>query len=127
MLAAEGSEAPQRVPGLVTLGAEQVIEVANQYPDLVVIDARQRMDRLEGFIQGSVSLPDTETSCETLARYIPSLDHPVLFYCNGVHCGRSLVAARIALDCGYARIYWFRGGFEEWKRKGLPYLGHTER
>lgn len=122
--AAGRTEAPQRIPGVVTVDAEQVIEIANQYPELVIIDARQRMDRPEGFIQGSVSLPDTETSCETLARHIPSLAHPVLFYCNGVHCGRSVVSAQIAQDCGYSRLYWFRGGFEEWKRKGFPYLRH---
>jgi rhodanese-related sulfurtransferase len=29
-------------------------------------------------------------------------------------------AARIAVAEGYNKIYWFRGGMEEWEGKGLP-------
>lgn len=39
-----------------------------------------------------------------------------MFYCNGIQCGRSVIALEIAKGCGYTRLYWFRGGFAEWKR-----------
>ena len=58
----------------------------------------------------------------SLARVISAKDRPVLFYCNGVKCGRSAVAVTIARQCGYTRLYWYRGGFEDWKRKNYPYL-----
>ena len=45
-----------------------------------------------------------------------------LFYCNGVKCDRSVKSVNIALGCGYVRLYWFRGGFEEWRRKDYHYL-----
>jgi rhodanese-related sulfurtransferase len=53
---------------------------------------------------------------------IPSRDHPVVFYCNGIRCGRSREAAQIARGCGFRNVYWFRGGFEEWLAQGYPYL-----
>jgi len=38
---------------------------------LVLIDSRIRADRKEGYIEGSVSLPDIETTCEALAQQLP--------------------------------------------------------
>ena len=49
-------------------------------------------------------------------------DHNVLFYCNGVKCGRSVVAVGVAKKCGYSNIYWFRGGFEAWLKEGFPFV-----
>lgn len=113
---------PESIAGVTTLDAEGVIELAERLPGLIIIDARQRMDRRQGYIQGSVSLPDVETRCDSLKAMLATLDTPALFYCNGVNCGRSVIAAQVAKGCGYTQLYWFRGGFEEWKRKGYPFL-----
>lgn len=113
---------PESIEGVTRLDAEGVIELAERLPELVIIDARQRMDRQQGYIQGSVSLPDVETDCDSLRALLPGRDMPALFYCNGVQCGRSVIAVQIAKGCGYTRLYWFRGGFEEWKQKGYPFL-----
>lgn len=119
---AEAPRAPDQIPGVTRVGAEDLVKLAETSPQLVLIDSRIRMDRRQGYLDGSISLPDTETSCRTLARLLRSKDHPALFYCNGVKCGRSATAARIARSCGYTRIYWYHGGFEDWKLKGFPYL-----
>lgn len=113
---------PEAVPGIHSLDAEGLIELAQRLPELVLIDSRVPVDRQQGYIQGSVSLPDTRTSCANLAEILPGPDTPVMFYCNGVKCGRGVLAAEIASACGYRHIYWFRGGFEEWKQKGYPFL-----
>jgi rhodanese-related sulfurtransferase len=113
---------PASIPGVVTVSAEGLIELAESEPKLVVVDSRVASDRHHGYIQGSISLPDTDTACATLGDVIPSVDTPTLFYCNGVKCGRSVVAVKIAKGCGYRKLYWFRGGFEEWKQKGYPFL-----
>ncbi|WP_455366992.1 rhodanese-like domain-containing protein, partial [Kaarinaea lacus] len=73
-----------------------------------------------GWIEGSVGLPDYDTSAESLAKHIPSKSTPVLFYCNGVKCGRSVNSSKVAIEAGYQNIYWFRGGWEEWTEKGMP-------
>ncbi|HEY5601961.1 MAG TPA: rhodanese-like domain-containing protein, partial [Gammaproteobacteria bacterium] len=72
------------------------------------------------WIEGSVGLPDHDTNAETLAKHVASKTTPVLFYCNGVKCGRSVNSSKQAVELGYKNIYWFRGGWEEWTQKGLP-------
>ena len=121
-LAVAAPPSPEFIGGTTRVTAEELIDLANRLPKLVIIDARMRGDRVHGYIEGSVSLPNVETDCKSLARVIPAKTTPVLFYCNGVKCGRSAVSARIAVKCGYEQIYWFRGGFEEWKAKGYPFL-----
>lgn len=113
---------PETVPGTTRVDAEGVIDLVEKDPSLVIIDARISIDRKQGFIEGSHSLPDVETNCLTLAKLVPGKKRPVLFYCNGVKCGRSAKAIATAQGCGYEKIYWFRGGLEEWKAKGYPFI-----
>jgi rhodanese-related sulfurtransferase len=119
---AEEKIAPENIPGVTRMDAEGVLTLVEKTPQLVIIDARIAMDRKQGHLEGSVSLPDVETNCASLAHVISAKDRPALFYCNGVKCGRSAVAVTIAKQCGYTRLYWYRGGFEDWKRKNYPYL-----
>ena len=126
MTAAAGAEeqilVPDSIPDVVTVDAEGLLETFDKIPELILIDARIAMDRQQGFIEGSISLPDVETDCDTLAVHIPALDRPTLFYCNGLKCGRSVKAIHTAKACGYTDLYWFRGGFEEWSSKAFPFL-----
>lgn len=117
---ADSYTSPEQIDGVTRVDAEGLIELVNQTPGLILIDSRISADRKEGFIEGSVSLPDDETDCTTLAANIPTLDHPVVFYCNGIRCARSSNAAQIARDCGYSRTYWFRTGVEEWRMEQYP-------
>ena len=111
---------PEQIEGTTIVGADGLIEIATQLPELVLIDSRVTADRKDGFIEGSISLPDAETRCDSLAQTAPALTSPILFYCNGIKCGRSARAAVIAVDCGYTRIYWFRNGMEEWQEQEFP-------
>lgn len=119
---AEKPKTPDNIPGTKKVVAEDIFDLVEKIPNLLIIDARIRMDRKQGYIEGSVSLPDVETDCKSLARVISGKHAPVLFYCNGVKCGRSVKSSRTALKCGYDNIYWFRGGFEEWKQNDFPYI-----
>lgn len=113
---------PDKIDGVTTVTAEQFINLAERLPELVIIDSRIPEDRKQGYIEHSINLPDKETDCEHLAAIIPGNNTPTLFYCNGVECGRSVVAVRVALACGYRDLYWFRGGFEEWQTKQYLYI-----
>jgi len=107
---------PDNIAGSTNIDAESLIELARDHEDLVIIDSRIKSDRRQGFITGSISLPDTETNCASLAS-LTDKSTPTMFYCNGPKCRRSDRAVSIAKDCGYTNLYWFRGGFEEWKEK----------
>lgn len=119
-VAAEKRVSPDQIPGTVKVDAEGLVDLVERLPALVIVDSRLRTDRRFGYIENSVSLPDVETDCASLARAVPRKRNPVLFYCNGPKCGRSAKAAQKALGCGYTQIYWFRGGFEEWQAKNYP-------
>lgn len=123
-LAAESPKivSPDTIEGSTRVDAEGLIELVDTTPNVTIIDSRIETDRAQGHIEGSVSLPDESTTCKSLEQVISIKDEPVLFYCNGPKCGRSAVAVRIARECGYSNIFWFRGGFEEWKQKKYPYI-----
>jgi rhodanese-related sulfurtransferase len=67
-------------------------------------------------------LIDTEMTEETLAKVVPSKDTPVLFYCNGVKCGRAAKAVEKAVAWGYTKVHYYALGMEEWTRKRLPLI-----
>lgn len=108
---------PDEIEGSAKINAEELIQLALDHDDLVIIDSRIRADRRQGFITGSISLPDTETNCTSLFQKIKNKDTATVFYCNGPKCRRSDRAVKIAKQCSYTNLYWFRGGFEEWKSK----------
>jgi len=113
---------PAEIKGSTKIDAESLIKLAAEHENLVIIDSRIKSDRRQGYIAGSISLPDTETDCFSLFQLINRKNTATVFYCNGPKCGRSVKAVKIALACGYSNVYWFRGGFEEWKNKNYPML-----
>ena len=119
---ADATLAPENIDGSRKVTAEDIFDLAEKIPDLLIIDARIRADRRQGYLETSVSLPDIKTDCRSLKKTIKKKSSPVLFYCNGPKCGRSAKSVKKALKCGYNNIYWFRGGFEEWEAKGFPLL-----
>ena len=108
---------PDEIKGSTKVDAESLIKLAIEHKNLVIIDSRIKSDRRQGYIAGSISLPDTETDCFSLFKLINRKNTPTVFYCNGPKCQRSDNAVRIASECGFTNIYWFRGGFEQWKNK----------
>jgi rhodanese-related sulfurtransferase len=113
---------PNHIADIKTLTAESFINLATTMPNLIIIDARIKEDRRQGYIESSISLPDIDTNCSELGKIIPSKMTPVMFYCNGINCERSVTSVKIAKSCQYKNIYWFKGGFEEWKEKGFQYI-----
>ncbi len=120
--ALSGHEAPKHIDGAKVISVESLLDEVLKHSELVIIDARHKGDRNQGYIEDSISLPDTDTDCNSLAKIIPSYENPTTFYCNGVTCAGSANAINKAVACGYQKIYWLRGGFNEWKTKGFPYL-----
>lgn len=112
--------APASVPGSQLVSAEQAIDLIGAQPNLLVIDSRRREEFDKGHVEGAINLLDTELTRQVLLKLAPSPDRPLLFYCNGERCLRSSNSARQALSWGYRKVYWFRGGWQEWIDKHLP-------
>ncbi len=114
------------ISGAEVVTAEGGLAKVFEYPGMVIVDTRHKGDRVQGYIEGSINLPDSDTNCDSLANIILAYDTPTMFYCNGIRCERSANAIHKALGCGYKNIYWLRGGFNEWKAKGFPYLRNSQ-
>jgi len=112
---------PTTISGITTVSADKLANMLASNDDLLVIDARIQKGRSKGYIDGSIHLPDVDTTCDSLAKHIPSKVAKVVFYCSSSECGRSMNAVTQAQTCGYQNLYWFREGFHEWKKSGYPY------
>lgn len=112
---------PENISGITTVSVDELANMLASEHNLLVIDARIQKGRSKGYIDGSIHLPDVDTSCDSLAKHIPSKSTKVVFYCSSSECGRSMNAVTRAQTCGYQNLYWFRDGFREWKKSGYPY------
>ena len=115
------ADAPLHIDGATTVDADGVIALITDRPDLVILDNRRPADFAAGHIEGAVRLIDTDISGpEVLAGFVPATDAPVLFYCNGLSCGRAANAVAMAVGWGYSDVHYYALGMEEWSSLGLP-------
>jgi rhodanese-related sulfurtransferase len=113
-------DAPLQIKGATTVDAQQIFDLLKKHPNLVILDNRKVEDFADGHIEGATRLIDTDVTPDSLAYYIASHDTPVLFYCNGVKCGRAAKATEKAVQLGYKVVYYYALGMDEWKRNELP-------
>lgn len=115
------ADAPMAIDGATTVDAQGVIELVTSTPGLVILDNRREGDYAAGHIEGAQRLLDTDITDESvLAAVVASKDTPVLFYCNGLACGRAANAVEMAVGWGYGNVYYYALGMEEWRELGLP-------
>jgi len=111
---------PETLDGAKIVKTQGLYELVMSQEKLVIIDSRLYKEYNKGHIQGSISLQDNLMSENKLKDYVPTKSTPLLFYCNGIRCFRSYNASNKALKWGYTNIYWYREGWKDWKKKGMP-------
>lgn len=115
------NEAPMDIKGAKTLNADGVIELIQKTSTFVILDNRSAADYEAGHIEGAVRLIDTDITEEAvLAKHVKAKNTPVLFYCNGLKCGRAAKATEKAVGWGYTNVHYYALGLEEWKQRKLP-------
>ena len=90
-----------------------------------IIDIRADTDRLHnGIVPGSLHIPRTvlewrlDPESEWRSPYISGLDHAIILLCD--HGFSSSLAASTLLDLGFQHVGDVIGGFEGWRKDGLP-------
>jgi rhodanese-related sulfurtransferase len=123
------ADTPMELAGATMVTAEQAKKLADG--GAPIIDARVANEYAEAHIKGAKSAPYKERSGK-VANFDPKGDSfdlaklpadkaaPVIFYCNGAECWKGYKAAKTAVDAGYKKVQWLRGGIPEWKAKGYP-------
>ena len=96
-----------------------------------IIDTRVAIEFAEAHIKGAINVPYKEKSAKAIdfdasqdsfdvAKLPADKNAAIIMQCNGPECWKSYKASVVAMKAGYKKIYWFRGGFPEWKAKGYP-------
>ncbi|MCL4800028.1 MAG: PhnD/SsuA/transferrin family substrate-binding protein [Burkholderiales bacterium] len=120
---------PRVLDGARIVTAEEAAELMKK--GVPIYDTRNKEEYTDRHIKGAVSLPYGEKSRKEvgfdqtkdsfdLTKLAQDKNSPVIFACNGAECWKSYKASVAAIKAGYKQVYWFRGGFPEWRAKGLP-------
>jgi rhodanese-related sulfurtransferase/ABC-type phosphate/phosphonate transport system substrate-binding protein len=118
---------PRGLPGATIVDAATVAQLLQR--GAAYIDTRTDAEFKAGHVPGARLLPYVEKSVKEadydpsqdqfdVARLPPQRDAELVFACNGAECWKSFKASHAAVKAGYTRVYWFRGGFPEWRASG---------
>ena len=94
-------------------------------PGLVVIDARTPEEYQEVHIKNAINIPVQKLENDKSLLPEPK-DARLVFYCNGVKCGKSGKAAKIALELGYKDVSVMTEGMPVWEEKGYALYAGPE-
>jgi len=123
------NETPASLPGVTLVTAEQAKKLMEG--GVPLIDTRVGNEFALEHIKGARSVPYKEKSAKDvnfdpkqdsfdLAKLPSEKNAPIIFYCNAGECWKSYKASKTAVDAGYKKVNWLRGGIPEWKAKGYP-------
>jgi len=87
--------------------------------EVTIFDARNPEEFQEVHIKSAQSLPEKkfEESVHLLPKDKLGL---IVFYCNGIKCGKSKKAAKKAIAMGYRNVLVYAEGMPVWEEKGMP-------
>lgn len=124
-----GHYTPGVLAGAKIIGAEEARELGAR--GALLFDVRSEKEFRDAHPKGAIHLPYKESSRKEigfdrqqdqfgLAAAAKDTNAVLVFFCNGAECWKSYKASVWALQAGYKNVHWFRGGYPEWRDKGLP-------
>lgn len=139
-------------PGVKTVAELEVLHflktIADGDTSMMVIDSRTPDWVTKGFIPGSVNIAwdKFNISKSTLAAVQAIFENQLgakqqdgfwhfdavktlVLFCNGSWCGQSATAINALLKMGYPahKLFWYRGGMQDWESLGLTTLKPSRR
>lgn len=128
-MGAMAQETPKSLDGVTVVDAPRVQQMMKA--GTTVYDVRVAAEYAEAHIKGAQSVPYREKSAKStnfdrtqdafdLDKLPKDKNVAFIFYCNAGDCWKSYKASKLAVDAGYKRVHWFRGGMPEWRSQKLP-------
>ncbi len=126
---------PTALPGAKVIGATETRALMAQ--GVPVYDVRVDDEYDQAHVPGAISVPYKEGSAKEVG-FDPADDQfalnklpkdknaPFVMYCDGTICWKSYKSSVMAIQAGWKNVYWFRGGFPEWKEAGMPVIARKE-
>lgn len=120
---------PTSLPGAKIISAAEAKALIEK--GVPVYDVRDGEEYEKAHVPGAISLPYKEASAKevgfdpvddqfALNKLPKDKNAPLMMYCDGTICWKSYKSTVMAIQAGWKNVYWYRGGFPEWKEKGLP-------
>jgi rhodanese-related sulfurtransferase len=120
---------PGSLPGATVISAAEARMLIGK--GVSVFDVRVADEYQAAHVPGAISVPYKEGSAKevdfdpaddqfALHKLPKDKNAPLMMYCDGTICWKSYKSATMAIQAGWKNVYWFRGGFPEWKAAGLP-------
>ena len=111
------SSSAQETYGLIN--TENLKELIDSKAEITVVDARNPEEFQEVHIKGAISVPAKKW--DKFAFRLPTdKSAKIIFYCNGIKCGKSKKAAIKAMANGYDNVFVYAEGMPVWEEKGMP-------
>jgi molybdopterin/thiamine biosynthesis adenylyltransferase/rhodanese-related sulfurtransferase len=101
------------------VSVQDVREKLNPGNGFTLLDVREGDEWEQGHLDKAIFLPRGFLEVKA-DKTLPDKDQPVVVYCAGGT--RSALAAKTLQDLGYSEVYSMRGGFNEWKNNGFPFV-----
>jgi len=107
-----------RQANIITAEELKTILDTAKYP-FVVVDARNPEEYQEVHIKGAINIPVNKF--REFKHLLPKeKSEKLIFYCNGVKCGKSKREAKKAEEEGYTNLLVYAAGMPVWEEKGYP-------
>ena len=106
--------------GYRVINTEQLKKMVDgKSDDVLVIDARNPEEYQEVHIPRSINLPEKKFA-ENKHLLPENKKTTIVFYCNGVKCGKSKRAAQKAIELGYKNVLVYKEGMPVWEEMNYP-------
>lgn len=101
------------------LSTEVLKDMIDEKKSFTLVDARTKEEYQEAHIVTAVNIMDKDFP--KAVELLPAdKGAQLVFYCNGVKCGKSKKTAAKAKEAGYTNLAVYNEGYPVWEEKGLP-------
>ncbi|PYS55985.1 MAG: molybdopterin-synthase adenylyltransferase MoeB [Acidobacteria bacterium] len=104
---------------ITEVSVQEVRDKFNVDNGFTLLDVREGDEWEQGHLDQAVFVPRGFLEVKA-DKVLPDKQQAIVVYCAGGV--RSALAAKTLQDLGYSRVYSMRGGFNEWKNNGLPFV-----
>src|SRR5215468_9841328 len=110
------SQAKRQIKEVSVQEVHQKLNPANGF---TLLDVREGDEWEQGHLDQAIFLPRGFLEVKA-DKALTDKSQPIVIYCAGGV--RSALAAKTLQDLGYTDVYSMRGGFNEWKNNGFPFV-----
>ena len=105
------------------ISVEETHQLLQEKEPVVLLDIREKEEIVLGYIKGATFLPQTFLN-EKVEEQLPDKNVPVVVYCAGGI--RSLAAAKLMKEKGYAHVFSMAKGIDGWQKAGYEVVSDSE-